>query len=380
MRCTGEAAAGIWRREMRDLDGMRRDADAWDALERAPLSPNPFYSRNAMEAFALSGAAWRPDLRFACIFHADRLVALLPVAPRAAICGWRRATAAYASPFTTLSTPLVARDAPAGWADELLASILGNAPGSCLVMPRLAIETTAGAAMLEAARRSRAAHRLFDAFARPVATPAQDYAAFAQRAYGKSRRKSLRRLRNGLAALGVVSADALVSGFAEAVENFLALERSGWKGRRGTSLADDPNATAMARTLFSDAAAPGARRIDRLLLDGRPVAMSMSLVQDGVAVLWKTAFDESLRRFAPGIVLEDEIVARLHEEPGLRRLDSCATGPTALDDLYDERETIADLVICSAQAGAARLAVEAARRRARRLARNLRARLRWRPG
>ncbi|MCG6122288.1 MAG: GNAT family N-acetyltransferase [Microvirga sp.] len=368
---TGEGAAGLWRGERRDLDAMRRDAEAWDALERAPLSPNPFYARGAMEAFALSGAAWPPDLGFACILHADRLVALLPVARDATVCGWGRAAAAYASPFTTLSTPLVARDAPDGWADELLALILGLASGSCMVLPRLAVETEAGSAMLASARRSGSAHGLLDAFARPVATPAADYATFAQRAYGKSRRKSLRRLRNGLAGQGVVSCDVLTGDFGTAVEDFLALESSGWKGRRGTALADDPRATAMLRALFGDAATSATRRVDRLMVDGRPVAMSMSLVQDGVAVLWKTAFDESLRRFAPGIVLEDEIVARLHEEPDLRRLDSCATSATALDALYDERETIADLVICRGPAGPARLAVEAARRRARDAARDL---------
>lgn len=370
--------AGLWRREFRDLDGARREAAGWDALERDPLSPNPFYARAAIEAFATSGAAWPRDARFACILREGRLVALLPIARGGAFCGWRRADAAFASPFTTLSTPLVARDAPGGWADELLALALDAAPGGCLVMPRLPVRSAAGAALLAAASRSGAAHALLDAFARPVATPAGDYAAFARRAYGKSRRKSLRRLRNGLSALGTLGADVVVSDFGASVANFLALERSGWKGRRGTALADDPRAAAMLSSLFSEAAAPGSRRVDRLLLDGRPIAMSMSLVQDGVAVLWKTAFDESLRRFAPGIVLEDEIVARLHEEPGLRGLDSCATAATALDDLYDEREPMADLVVCRGPLAAARIALEAARRRARdgvkNAARNLRGR------
>jgi hypothetical protein len=82
-------------------------------------------------------------------------------------------------------------------------------------------------------------------------------------------------------------------------------------------------------------------------LDGRPIAVSLALVCRGTAHLMKTTFDESLRAYAPGIVLEAEIVRACHEERFADRLDSASLPGGVLDDLYPDRERIGDLLFAT---------------------------------
>ena len=103
----------------------------------------------------------------------------------------------------------------------------------------------------------------------------------------------------------------------------------------------------MARRLFGGAEGPVTARADSLVLDGRPIAVSLALVCGGTAHLLKTAYDENLRKFAPGIVLENEIVRLCHDAGIAQRLDSASLPGGVLDDLYPDRERIGDVLLSS---------------------------------
>lgn len=343
----------------------------WEALAADPLHPNPFYTPAAIDALLAADASARERLQLICLYRADgpdegRLAGLLPCIRRGARIGWRRGGANYTSPYLPCGTPLIARDAPPGWAASLIRA-LGNGAEPVLLR-HVPLSGPIGDALLAALREAGATWRGLDPFARPVATPAQSYEAFSRRAYGRSRRKGLKRLRNALSADAQMTVESTTDpqACAEATETFLTLEARGWKGAGGTALAQKGATRTMLEHLFRPDLPPGSRRVDQLLVDGRPIAISMSLVQDGTAFLWKTAYDETLRRHAPGIVLEDAIVQALHAEAALRGLDSCTLAPSPLQDLYDERLEIADLVIAPGRAGEALIGAEQGLRALRR--------------
>ncbi|HXV04506.1 MAG TPA: GNAT family N-acetyltransferase [Solirubrobacterales bacterium] len=104
------------------------------------------------------------------------------------------------------------------------------------------------------------------------------------------------------------------------LDAFLALEAAGWKGRRGTAIAADPNLLALYRGFAERASAQGRLRLYLLELDGRPVAAEYGCSLDRCGFLVKTAFDESLARFAPGFVLQAAVLEASIEE-GLTRYD-----------------------------------------------------------
>jgi hypothetical protein len=299
----------------------------------------------------------------------ERLVALLPVAASGVRLGLRRRPGAWTSPYAVGTTPLLDRDLvePAGGA--LLDGLAALARGGAFAWPLLSLETPVGRTLRDIIARRGWPHAVEDAFARAVLDRRESYDAYAAE-LGRNRRKGMRRLRARLEEAGALEHVAVMDGEAlpSAVEAFLALEASGWKGRAGTALAARADTAAFARRLFGGADGPVRARADLLTLDGRPIAASLALVCGGTAHLLKTAYDESLRRLAPGLVLEDAIVRGLHETGFARRLDSAGTEGCVLESLYPDRETVATLVFATGPMGEGAfrrlIAVDRARRAA----------------
>ena len=107
-------------------------------------------------------------------------------------------------------------------------------------------------------------------------------------------------------------------------------------------------------------------RADVLALDGRPIAISLTLVCGGTAHLVKTAYDESLRACGPGLLLEDAIVRACHDTRFASRLDSASLAGHVLEGFYPDRERMADMLIGAggqSAASLARIADEEHRRR-----------------
>jgi CelD/BcsL family acetyltransferase involved in cellulose biosynthesis len=105
-----------------------------------------------------------------------------------------------------------------------------------------------------------------------------------------------------------------------AVDAFLRLEASGWKGERGSAIALDPVLAGFYRRIARDAAARGALALRALRLDGRAVAVHLGIVHRGVYLLPKTAYDESLGSVSPGQLLQREVLAEC-EARGLSGFD-----------------------------------------------------------
>jgi CelD/BcsL family acetyltransferase involved in cellulose biosynthesis len=109
-----------------------------------------------------------------------------------------------------------------------------------------------------------------------------------------------------------------------AVEDFLALEASGWKGRTGTALAAHPAHADFFREMTARMAARGALELTFLAGGGRIAAARCSLVSGDGNFCFKVAFDEELKRFSPGRELELRLIDQFHDDARLQWMDSCA--------------------------------------------------------
>lgn len=316
-------------------------AQAWDGLQAA--APHPHFGRQGIAAHRAAGLA-PADLHLVTVRAGGRLAALLPFRLRRDLGALGAPVAQpFLSPFVTATPPLVS-----GGEDVLDALVAGLALASggrgwrWPLLPRDATGDALVAAMERAGWRIGIAH----SFARPVLNRRASEDAFLAGHPHKSRLKDLRRRERRLAEAGAVAFETATEGeaLAAAVAAFLALERSGWKGAAGTALACRPETDAFARALFSGAPGPVRPRADTLLLDGRPIAISLALVAGGSATLLKTAYDESRRAHAPGLLLEARIVARMHETAFADRLDSATLPGSALESLYPDRETLREIV------------------------------------
>jgi CelD/BcsL family acetyltransferase involved in cellulose biosynthesis len=330
--------------EIVGLAWLEARAAAWDRLVADAATPNPFYARRVVSAHVAHGLA--ADLRFVVVHRGESLLALLPFRPRGARLGlWRRAHGAWISPYIVTSAPLLAREGLQDHA-ELLLNGLAMA-GPLWLMPLLPVESAAGAVLRAALGARGWPSQVMSPFGRAVldGRDAVSYEAHV----GANRRKDLRRRRRRLGELGHLKVDSFVhgEGLQRAVEEFLALELRGWKGAVGTALASRTQTASFLRSAFRDSSGPVTCRADILSLDGRPIAVSLALVCGGTAYLFKTAYDESLRRYAPGVLLEDDIV-RIRGETGFaERLNSASLPGSVLDSLYPHREPMADLLFAT---------------------------------
>jgi CelD/BcsL family acetyltransferase involved in cellulose biosynthesis len=101
---------------------------------------------------------------------------------------------------------------------------------------------------------------------------------------------------------------------------FLTLEASGWKGRQGTAILDDPRAERLYREFAVRAARQGWLRLSILESDGAPVAAAYSCAFAGKAFRLKSGFDERRAEHSPGLVLVGEEMRRSIDE-GLHEYD-----------------------------------------------------------
>ena len=196
----------------------------------------------------------------------------------------------------------------------------------------------------EAGRRNMAlVHRQERALLAGDMEPEAYYAA----AMRTKKRKELRRQKNRLGELGELSfarhhgASALDRlGLDKWIDEFLALERSGWKGDTDSALACADDTRTLFREALQGAATAGKLELLDLRLDGKPLAMLVNFICAPGSFSFKTAFDEEYSRFSPGVLLQIENLALLTRD-GVDWCDSCAAeGHPMIDSLWTGRRVI----------------------------------------
>jgi CelD/BcsL family acetyltransferase involved in cellulose biosynthesis len=135
-----------------------------------------------------------------------------------------------------------------------------------------------------------------------------------------------RRSRRGLDRDGglVVRTTASEADLGRDLELFLELEASGWKGREGTAILNDPRAERLYREFAARAARQGWLRLSILERAGAPVAAAFGCVFAGKAYRLKSGFDERRAGDSPGLVLVGEELRRSIDE-GLHEYDFLGT-------------------------------------------------------
>ena len=172
----------------------------------------------------------------------------------------------------------------------------------------------------------------------------QDY--FEASMSGK-KRKELRRQYTRLAELGALtferrSDDAQLARW---VEDFMALEHSGWKGTQGSALSSHQTTSRMFKEALFGAAARG--RLERLTLslDDEPIAMLANFITPPGAYSYKTAFDERYARYSPGVLVQRENLALLDNRE-IDWCDSCAAADhPMIDHIWRDRRAIGRLSV-----------------------------------
>jgi len=98
------------------------------------------------------------------------------------------------------------------------------------------------------------------------------------------------------------------------------------------------------RDTLAGAQAAGALHFLRLDLDGRPLAMLVTLMSKGAAYSLKICHDPEFDRYSPGVMIEIEAMRSLLERADFRFADSCATPDhSMINGLWRARRVVTGL-------------------------------------
>jgi CelD/BcsL family acetyltransferase involved in cellulose biosynthesis len=122
-------------------------------------------------------------------------------------------------------------------------------------------------------------------------------------------RSKLRRKWRKLEGLGKVRFTGITEVNASDLERFYQLERSGWKGRKGTAIACD----AMTRQFYDEVARWAAKfghlSLYTLECGDRAIAMQLCMIYGGRCFVLKSAYDEAFGEYSPGHLITHEILS-----------------------------------------------------------------------
>jgi CelD/BcsL family acetyltransferase involved in cellulose biosynthesis len=324
--------------------------DEWRDLAGRALEPNVFYE----PSFALAAAAvFGHDVGAVLVWSATQPRKLLGFFPARVtqrryglklpvLVGWTH-------PYAPLGLPLVERDAAEPVITAWFAHLAGNSalPG-LLLLPLMTEDGPFAAALGAVLRRARMPCADFARHRRALLAPGEDRSHYLDRALSLHRQKELRRTVRRLTEVGAVlfSAATEPAVLGKEIEDFFALEASGWKGEAGTAAARHVETRSFIKSVVASLGAEGKAAIHRIVLDGRAIAAAITLRSGDGAWYWKTAYDERFARYAPGMLLSAALTEELAEDAAVARTDSCAAPGTAvLDPMWRERLPLCDRLI-----------------------------------
>jgi hypothetical protein len=336
---------------LRPLDPAAPWVSAWRALSLRPFVENLFYDPD----FALAARDAFGD-GVEVILVGDRPPEQLGLQLRA-VWPYRRQRLRWGIPlrlamgwmhgYGVFGVPLLDPIAPANALDALLQAMgrLGGPRAMLTYVP------TSGpfADLLERSCRSQGlAQARFWAHSRAVFDPStqgnNDRAQYLDRL--SPRRK--RRLRHSAERLAPLKFESVrdVASLRAALDDYIALEGAGWKGRAGTALGDAPGEVALLHASVAAFGARGRVRIDRLRRDGTTLASAITYITGTRAWCLKISFAEAVARDSPGALLLQQMTQGLIADGTLAGADSCAPPDFQLaETFWAERMPLAHILI-----------------------------------
>lgn len=357
------AGTGLIVEVLRTAEEFRALVPDWEALAADAAETNPFYEHWLLLP-ALAAYGQEEGFRLIAVWDSGTLAGLFPMRlerryrglPLRALRSWRHRN-------MLLCTPLVRGKSGSRSGVDAARACVGALLSSGLA-PVMEFEYIAAggpfyAALAEAATEARHPWLVTDAYARALLLRDRDpRALFTSNMKNKLRRSEARLAAHGKLASVRLEPDGDVAAW---TEEFIRLEKSGWKGAAGSALGCRADDLGFATEVYAEAFRRGKLIITGLDLDGKPLARHCMLAGREGAFTFKIAFDETHAKASPGVLAEVDNVRQFMEiagARGLRWIDSfTAPENTTIGRVWKDRRTIQRVAV--GVSGAGRLAVAA---------------------
>jgi hypothetical protein len=323
--------------------------DEWRTLSDDVIEPNGYYLPD-WELAVNASARGRMGVSALCAYAdapSHALIGLMPVIPLWQATRLPLPALVSGHPYGTLCTPLLDRNIADGAATRLLQSAR-DAGAHALVLRDVALDGVTIGALATALGRDDLRIRVLRFYERACLDATRDGDAVLQDALGAKKLKELRRQRHRLAEHGAVDFQVARTPreVAAALETFLGLEASGWKGRRGTALIQHDGDAAFIRRATVALAQTGQCEIVTLRAGDTAIAAGIVLRHQDRAFFFKLGVDERFAKYSPGVQLTLDLTRHLCADPAIASADSTA-GPDhpMINPIWRGRFTVGDVLI-----------------------------------
>jgi CelD/BcsL family acetyltransferase involved in cellulose biosynthesis len=329
-------------------------ASGWRALAECALEPNGYHlpdwelavNASAHGRTAVSALRAWSDISLASN-DASRLIGLLPV-----ISFWRAykiplPALVSADPYGTLGTPLLDRACANEAAAELMHQAR-KAGAHALLLRDVALDGAVMKAFAEVLQPGGMRPRVLQSYVRASLDATRDADELLHDALGAKKLKELRRQRHRLSEHGAVGFEVAHTPqtVAPAIETFLRLEASGWKGLRGTALLQDEGDACFIRRATVALAERGQCEIVTLRAGTTPVASAIVLRHQDRAFYFKLGVNEDFAKLSPGVQLTLDLTRHLCADPSIASADSTASADhPMINPIWRGRFAIGDVLI-----------------------------------
>ncbi|MFU8831719.1 MAG: GNAT family N-acetyltransferase [Wenzhouxiangella sp.] len=335
----------------RSATELARWGSALDELAANAAEPNIFFEREMLSAALECLDAEQVEVLL--VFDDDQLVGLLPLERTARFHGLPiSALRTWQHLHCFLGTPLVRAGSERFFFNALL-DWLDSRPSKEVALELNGFGRDGGLwATLQAVLKNRQRHffctlKLERALLVAQGEPDEYLAS----CLGNKKRRELRRQQRRLGELGELEFQNLTASddIEEWIQDFLALEQSGWKGRAGTAMALDPAEQCFFQTVMRQLFESNRLLMLRLRLDGRTISTQVNFSSGPGAFSFKVAFDEAYAKYSPGVLLELENIRQRLFKRDIEWMDSCtsSSGGT-MDSLWCDRKSLGRTCIATA--------------------------------
>jgi len=320
--------------------------DQWRQLAEAACEPNGYYLPGwelAVNAFASD----RTDASALAARNGDRLIGLMPLVSLRRAYKIPLPALVSAHPYGTLCAPPLDRAMANEAAGQLLQQAR-DAGAHALILRDMPLDGAAMKTFTEALRRDGIKPRVLHSVSRACLDATRNAEELLHEALGTKKLKELRRQRHRLAEHGEVRFEVArtVGEVGAALETFLRLEASGWKGTRGTALAQNNGDRQFIRHATAALAATGQCEIITLRAGDIPVAAGIVLRHQDRAFFFKIGVDERFAKFSPGVQLTLDLTRHLCADPAIASADSTASPDhPMINPIWRGRFAIGDVLL-----------------------------------
>lgn len=319
----------------------------WEELIDNALEANAYYSRQYVEAL-LTHLERRP-VKALAVYRGPQLAALLFfVTDRRHWFGLAKVNKTWTTLYTTLTVPLIDKR----YANETIEALVtamgdGTAGSRIWFCPEITLEGEVTMRLSAALRARNLPIQKLDVFDRATMCRKGSFEEHRQSQFSRKRRKELERVRRRLSEKGAVTDVTYTSGpeLDQAVEEFLRIEASGWKGDRGTALGCSEASRAFARQAFGNHKGKSITRADLLFLDGRPIAGELTIMMGRTGFTIKCAFDETYRSEGAGLLLFENGIRHFLDEDWADQLDSATAEGHMIGRLWNSSIKMGDVLL-----------------------------------